>query len=348
MLVECWSDSVALLAIGDGAGGVEEIAASAVPFPAPAAALARVPVAFRAPVAALAARGRVVAAFGFAAAFVVRLVPDRAADAAGFAAAALLPAALLRAVPDLAVLLAVPDFAVPDLDAADFAVLDLVVPLLAVLALAVAGLDRPAAADVVLRAVPDLEVVPLFFAVVLDRAVDDAARVVAPALSAVVLMALAAESIAFAASAIALVAVVMALFMAVMALADVDAFVATDFICVAAAFAWLAALVTRADAADVVRLDADRADAVRLAGFLAADVRDDDVFVPDRLADIRAVVVPDVDRLAAEVFVLAALDRVAGFFAAVDFFTGVLFARAAVLRPDAVRDAVLVGTDLPP
>lgn len=149
------------------------------------------------------------------------------------------------------------------------------------------------AADVDLRVVPDLDGV-VFFAVVLLAPVD----------LAVVVMTFAAASIALAASVIALVALVIALVIAVIALADEDALVATDFICVAAVLAWLAALVTRFAAAAGVRLDA-------AAGFLAVVVDD----VPDLAADVRFA---------------------AGFLAVVDFV--VLF----------VRDAVLVGTDLPP
>ncbi|QXJ24141.1 hypothetical protein AGRA3207_005403 [Actinomadura graeca] len=159
---------------------------------------------------------------------------------------------------------------------------------------------------------------------------------------AVIVMTLAAESIALAASVIALVAVVIALVMAVMAFADVDALVATDFICVAAALAWLAALVTRVAAAEDVRPDAAL---VRLAVVLP------EVPVLRAVVDERAVerldavlaVVRDADDLAADDVLL-----VAGFLAAVDLFADVLFVRLAVPRLDVVRDAVLVGTDLPP
>ncbi|MEV4007699.1 hypothetical protein [Actinomadura sp. NPDC049753] len=121
-------------------------------------------------------------------------------------------------------------------------------------------------------------------------------------------------------------ALVIALVIAVMALADEDALVATDFICVAAVLAWLAALVTRVAAADD---DAD--DRLDAAGFFA---------VPLLVAVVRLVVDRD-GVFAAEVRFAA------GFLAAVDLVADVLFVRAADPRL-AVRDAVLVGTDLPP
>ncbi|MEU5987781.1 hypothetical protein ABZ806_02265 [Spirillospora sp. NPDC047418] len=163
----------------------------------------------------------------------------------------------------------------------------------------------------------------LFFAVLL-RVVDDLA---------VVVMTLAAASIAFAASDIALVALVIAFVIAVMALADEDALVATDFICVAAVLAWLAAFVTRDAAAVDVLLDA--------AGFFAVLL-----FVP-----VDLLVVDRVDELAADVRFAAgflpAVDLLVVDLPVVDLFADVLFARPAVPRL-VVRDAVLVGTDLPP
>lgn len=180
-------------------------------------------------------------------------------------------------------------------------------------------LDRLDAAVVDLRAV--VRLVPVRLAAVVFRAV--VARV--PVDLAVVVMTFAAASIALAASDMALVALVIALVIAVMALADEDALVATDFICVAAVLAWLAALVTRVAAVDdgTERLDA--------AGFLAAVLL---------VAVVRLVVDRD-GAFAAEVRL------VAGFLAAVDLVADVLFVRAADPRL-AVRDAVLVGTDLPP
>ncbi len=157
----------------------------------------------------------------------------------------------------------------------------------------------------------------LFFAVPLLLAFD----------FAVVVMTFAAASIAFAASDMALVALVIALVIAVMALADEFALVATDFICVAAVLAWLAALVTRVAAAVDVLLDA--------AGFFAAPF-----FVP-----VDLLVVDFEDELAADV-------RLAAYFLVVDLpvvdlVADVLFVRPTVPRLVVVRDAVLVGTDLP-
>ncbi|WP_149261169.1 hypothetical protein [Actinomadura sp. K4S16] len=184
-------------------------------------------------------------------------------------------------------------------------------------------LERPDAAEVDLRAV--VRPAPFLLAAVFRAVV---ARV--PVDLAVVVMTLAAASIALAASDMALVALVIALVIAVIALADEEALVATDFICVAAVLAWLAALVTRVAAADD---DAD--DRVDAAGFLAVLLL---------VAAVRLVVRPVVDLdgdFAAEVRLAA------GFLAAVDLVADVLFVRAAVPRL-AVRDAVLVGTDLPP
>lgn len=234
-----------------------------------------------------------------------------------------LGAAVFRAVPDV---FADPDaLAVPEVFAAlavrDVAALDVdlrAVDVFAAPADAVV-LDRLDAAVVDLRAV--LRLVPLRLAVVVFLA--GAARV--PVDLAVVVMTFAAASIALAASDMALVALVIALVIAVMALADEDALVATDFICVAAVLAWLAALVTRVAAVDD---DTERLDA---AGFLAVLLR---------VAVVRLVVDRD-GAFAAEVRLAA------GFLAAVDLVADVLFVRAADPRL-AVRDAVLVGTDLPP
>ncbi|MBT2213036.1 MULTISPECIES: hypothetical protein [Actinomadura] len=285
-----------------------------------------------------------------AVAVLARDVPERAAAVRDL----VVPDRLVLAREDA---LAVDDFAVDDFGLAaavvvlravdafarDEAGLRAVVDFDAPTRLDVVDRDRLAAEvrdEVLLRDVDDFAAVPLLRAVVPDLVPDlvPADRVVD---LAVVVMTLAAESIALAASVIALVAVVMALVMAVMALADVDALVATDFICVAAALAWLAALVTRVAAVEDVRLvvrpvvrlvvPLDVA-LVRLAAGLRA---------VERLAVVRAVVL-DVDDLA------AAVRLVAGFLAAVDLFADALFARLAVPRLDVVRDAVLVGTDLPP
>lgn len=187
-----------------------------------------------------------------------------------------------------------------------------------------AVLDRLDAAVVDLRAVVRLvpvRLVPVRLAGVVFLAV--VVRV--PVVLAVVVMTFAAASIALAASDMALVALVIALVIAVMALADVDALVATDFICVAAVLAWLAALVTRVAAAD------DDAVLPAVAGFLAVLL----------LVVVVRLVVDRDGAFAAEVRFAA------GLRAAVDLVADVLFVRAADPRL-AVRDAVLVGTDLPP
>lgn len=247
-----------------------------------------------------------------------------------------LGAAALRAVPDA---LDVPDvfaadvFAVPDVfaeaDVRDVAALDVDLRAGDVFEPPVradAVPDRLDAAEVDLRAV--VRLVPLLLAAVVLRAV--VARV--PVDLAVVVMTFAAASMALAASDMALVALVIALVIAVMALADEDALVATDFICVAAVLAWLAALVTRVAAAD------DDADDDRLddAGFFAVPP----LAVPPFAVVVRLVVDRD-GVFAAEVRFAA------GFLAAVDLVADVLFVRAADPRL-AVRGAVLVGTDLPP
>lgn len=239
-----------------------------------------------------------------------------------------LGAAVFRAVPAV---FAVPDaLDVPEVFAAlavrDVAALD--VDLRAVDVFAAPArpdavvLERLDAAVVDFRAV--VRLVPLRLAAVVFLAV--VARV---PVDLAVVMTFAAASIALAASDMALVALVIALVIAVMALADEDALVATDFICVAAVLAWLAALVTRVAAVDD---DTERLDA---AGFRAVLLL---------VAVVRLVVRLVVDRdgaFAAEVRLAA------GFLAAVDLVADVLFVRAAVPRL-AVRDAVLVGTDLPP
>ncbi|WP_242900605.1 hypothetical protein [Actinomadura terrae] len=308
LLVECWSDPG--LGFGSEAGAVADAAVAddavrragvrrAVALGLAALVRADAVLARDVPERAAAVRDRLVVArdvalvpddFGLAAAVVLRAVDVFARDAAG-----------LRAAVDL----------------------DVPTRLVAVERdrLAADVLDEP-------REVPDfaVELLPPVDFEVADLV--DLVDLVPPARVvdlAVVVMTLAAESIALAASVIALVAVVIALVMAVMALADVDALVATDFICVAAALAWLAALVTRVAAVEDVRLDAAL---VRLAAGLRA---------VERLAVVR-----EADDLAAVVRLAA------GFLAAVDLFADVLFARLAVPRLDVVRDAVLVGTDLPP
>jgi hypothetical protein len=240
----------------------------------------------------------------------------------------------LAEVPDLAAPFAAPVFAPAvvreDVDLRAAVVLDLGAAFFAVLAVFDVDVFRAVdalgavRADVVDRdrgdAADDLRAV-LLPAVLLPDAGDFLAvvlRVLADL--ADVVMTFAAASIAFAASDMALVALVIALVIAVMALADEEALVATDFICVAAVLAWLAAFVTRVAAADddaVVRLDD--------VGFLAVLLDAGDL-VDDFAAEVRFA---------------------AGFFAALDLVADVLFVRAAVPRL-AVRDVVLVGTDLPP
>ena len=246
----------------------------------------------------------------------------RAALVLDLGAAAFLAVAVVFDAPEVFAALAVLDVpAVRDVAAfdVDLRAVDVFAPVRAEAVV----LERLDAAVVDLRAV--VRLVPFLLAAVLRAVV---ARV--PVDLAVVVMTLAAASIALAASDMALVALVIALVIAVIALADEEALVATDFICVAAVLAWLAALVTRVAATDDdadVRLDA--------AGFLAVLLL---------VAVVRLVVRPVVDLdgdFAAEVRLAA------GFLAAVDLVADVLFVRAAVPRL-AVRDAVLVGTDLPP
>ncbi|NDU77875.1 hypothetical protein GWI34_35485 [Actinomadura sp. DSM 109109] len=321
--VECWSEPVFGSTTGAGSGGAALVRAGA----------------FRAAGAALAAPDL---ADPFA-------VPDRVLavvrdDEAGLRAAVVrdLGAALFAVLDDFAAadvldvpddfaadVLVVPgDFAAPDVR--DVAALDVDLRAVDVFEADVfevpddfadaAGFDRLDAAAVDLRAV--VRPVPLR----LDAAVARAGVARVPVDLAVVVMTFAAASIALAASDMALVALVIALVIAVMALADEDALVATDFICVAAVLAWLAALVTRVAAADE-EPDDDRPDD---AGFFAVL----------RAEAVRLVVDRD-GVLAAEVRLAA------GFAAALDLVADVLFVRAAVPRL-AVRDAVLVGTDLPP
>ncbi|MEV3919683.1 hypothetical protein [Actinomadura coerulea] len=258
-----------------------------------------------------------------------------------------LGAAALRAVPDALDVPDVPDvfaaelfaaeaFAVPDVfaeaDVRDAAALDVDLRAVDVFEPPVradAVPDRLDDAAVDLRAV--VRLVPLLLAAVVFLAV--VARV--PVDLAVVVMTFAAASIALAASDMALVALVIALVIAVMALADEDALVATDFICVAAVLAWLAALVTR-----VAATDDDADDRLDDAGFLAVPP----LAVPPFAVVVRLVVRLVVDRDGA---FAAEVRFAAGFLAAVDLVADVLFVRAADPRL-AVRDAVLVGTDLPP
>lgn len=258
---------------------------------------------------------------------VLRAVPDRD-DVPDLVLAVVLDEVVLRAadVRDLGV-----DAFLAVLDGFDFAVLDFDELVRA----EVVGRDRLDAAEVVLRDELDLDVpafaldVPDFEVLAFEVLALDDVLLLAGVLFfavldlAVVVMTFAAASIAFAASDIALVALVIALVIAVMALADEDALVATDFICVAAVLAWLAALVTRVAAVDDVRLDAV------------------DFFAVPLLVPVDLVVVDRDDELAADVRLAA------GFLAVVDLLA-VLFARPAVPRLAVVRDAVFVATDLPP
>ncbi|WP_285696891.1 hypothetical protein [Actinomadura sp. NBRC 104412] len=173
--------------------------------------------------------------------------------------------------------------------------------------------------------------------------------VLRPVAGADVVMALAAAFIARDASVIALVAVVMAFVMAVMALAEEVALVATDLILVAADLASLAALVTLVAAALELRLCA--AD-VRLVPERLVPVLDLlvlDRLVPDRLDVLARLVVPvDLDEVPVlrRTVVRGAVAVCAALVVFLAFLVPVV--RAAVPRPDAVRDVLCVGTDLPP
>ncbi|WP_157433027.1 hypothetical protein [Actinomadura rifamycini] len=109
-----------------------------------------------------------------------------------------------------------------------------------------------------------------------------------------------------------------------MAFADDDAFVATDFICVAAAFASDAALVTRVAAADDERLVAAL---VRDAGFFAV------LFDPDAL-DVEAL---DVEAFDADAFDADVLDE--------DVFAPPVFEAVALVD---LVDFVFAGIRSPP
>ncbi len=178
--------------------------------------------------------------------------------------------------------------------------------------------------------------------------------VLRPVAGADVVMALAAAFIARDASVIALVAVVMAFVMAVMALAEEVALVATDLILVAADLASLAALVTLVAAALELRLCA--AD-VRLVPERLVPLLDllvlarlvPDRLVPDRLDELARLVVPvDLDEVPVlrRTVVRGAVAVCAALVVFLAFLVPVV--RAAVPRPDAVRDVLCVGTDLPP
>nr|BFE30867.1 hypothetical protein GCM10010200_031180 [Actinomadura rugatobispora] len=287
---------------------------------------------------------------------------------------------LVARVPELRV----PDARVPELRDAVLreAVLRVPVPVLLDRA---AVLRVPVPREVVLR-VPARARVPVPAARVPVREVVVRVPAVRDVLAlgvalACVVMAFAAAFIALDASVIALVAVVIALVMAVMALAEDVALVATDFIFVAAALASVAALVTLVAAAAEVRLDAAvvrlvdlvvpvrpvvllRAVPVVLARvvpvLLRAAVPRLDVLVR-RVVPVDLVVPEDLDAVPVvlrtvvrpAVLVRAALERLGAARPAVlaDRFAVLLFldvVRAAVPRPDVVRDVVLVGTDLPP
>jgi hypothetical protein len=250
-----------------------------------------------------AARGRVEAALGLAAA--LRFTDDDLLFFAGLTRAVAvdrerLDAAAVRLAPD--VLRAPPDLLVVALPPVDLPAVDLVpVDLLAVdlLAEALLPLDLPA--------VDLLELARLDVLSALE-------------------MTLAAAFMALAASDIALVAVVIALVIAVMDLVVAAVLVATDFICLAAAVAWVAADATFvADALPVVE--------ARVAVFLAAGAALD--VVPADLRPAPTVLLTVVRPLA---------DFAADVFLAVDFLAAVLFVRLAVPRLEVVRDALLVGT----
>ncbi|CND83817.1 Uncharacterised protein [Mycobacterium tuberculosis] len=311
--VECWNGPVFGSTIGDAGGGAAAVRVGSV------VRRAGVLPAEAAPVAVL---DRLLAAVRDGVALRALVVRDLGVD--DFAA--VLDALGLAAVLDDLVVRAVVvgferlDAAEVDLrdDVPDFDELDFEVP----------ALDEPDLDEV------DFEVLALDEELLLAGVVFLAEPALVVVDLAVVVMTLAAESIAFAASDIALVALVIAFVIAVMALADEDALVATDFICVAAVLAWLAALVTRDAAADDALLV--------VVDFLA-----EPFFVP-----VDLLVVVREDELAADVRLaagfLAVLDLPAVDLLVVDVFADVLFVRPAVPRLVDVRDAVLVGTDLPP
>ncbi|MDX6430584.1 MAG: hypothetical protein QOE54_2950 [Streptosporangiaceae bacterium] len=261
------------------------------------------------------------------------VVRDRAPDAAVLlVAVALVPVALVP------VALVPVDLVPVDLDVADLPVVDLPAVDPVPVDLDVADLpvvDLPAADRVpVDRVEADLPAADLVAAPVVPLAVVVLDLVAVVDVGFIAVMALAASAIALAASAIALVALVMAVVMVVMAFAVEDALVAIDFIVLAADVALVAAEETFVAAAVAVG-------AVLL------------VAVPDLVllvADDAAVVFLATDLFGAVFLATLLLAGVAFAFSRLAdvLLAAALFVRPAVPRLEAVRDAVLVATDLPP
>jgi hypothetical protein len=256
------------------------------------------------------------------------VVRDRVPDAAVLlVAVALVPVALVP-VDLVPVDLDVADLPVVDLPAVDPVPVDLDVADLPVV-------DLPAADRVpVDRVEADLPAADLVAAPVVPLAVVVLDLVAVVDVGFIAVMALAASAIALAASAIALVALVMAVVMVVMAFAVEDALVAIDFIVLAADVALVAAEETFVAAAVAVG-------AVLL------------VAVPDLVllvADDAAVVFLATDLFGAVFLATLLLAGVAFAFSRLAdvLLAAALFVRPAVPRLEAVRDAVLVATDLPP
>jgi hypothetical protein len=258
------------------------------------------------------------------------VVRDRVPDAAVLLVAVALVAVALVPVDLVPVDLDVADLPVVDLPAVDPVPVDLDVADLPVV-------DLPAADRVpVDRVEADLPAADLVAAPVVPLAVVvlDLVAVVDVDVGFIAVMALAASAIALAASAIALVALVMAVVMVVMAFAVEDALVAIDFIVLAADVALVAAEETFVAAAVAVG-------AVLL------------VAVPDLVllvADDAAVVFLATDLFGAVFLATLLLAGVAFAFSRLAdvLLAAALFVRPAVPRLEAVRDAVLVATDLPP
>jgi hypothetical protein len=266
------------------------------------------------------------------------VVRDRAPDAAVLlVAVALVPVALVP-VALVPVALVPVDLVPVDLDVADLPVVDLPAVDPVPVDLDVADLpvvDLPAADRVpVDRVEADLPAADLVAAPVVPLAVVVLDLVAVVDVGFIAVMALAASAIALAASAIALVALVMAVVMVVMAFAVEDALVAIDFIVLAADVALVAAEETFVAAAVAVG-------AVLL------------VAVPDLVllvADDAAVVFLATDLFGAVFLATLLLAGVAFAFSRLAdvLLAAALFVRPAVPRLEAVRDAVLVATDLPP
>jgi hypothetical protein len=266
------------------------------------------------------------------------VVRDRVPDAAVLLVAVALVAVALVPVALVPVALVPVDLVPVDLDVADLPVVDLPAVDPVPVDLDVADLpvvDLPAADRVpVDRVEADLPAADLVAAPVVPLAVVVLDLVAVVDVGFIAVMALAASAIALAASAIALVALVMAVVMVVMAFAVEDALVAIDFIVLAADVALVAAEETFVAAAVAVG-------AVLL------------VAVPDLVllvADDAAVVFLATDLFGAVFLATLLLAGVAFAFSRLAdvLLAAALFVRPAVPRLEAVRDAVLVATDLPP